>query len=124
MPTKKLLTSLLFMFGLTACSTTTQPHPYLLKASRTTACQEEIEKTIASLIHAQNLTISKDVFTKTSSLQLSNQKDGILTKSPIFNDVGGRKTLLLYKENSALFIGLLNKKKGLVTSQKLNGCLE
>ena len=123
MPTK-LLTSLLFMFGLTACSTTTQPQPYLLKASRTTACQEEIEKSIASLIHAQHLSVSKDVFTKASSLHLTNQKDGILTKSPIFNDLRGRKTLLLYKENHALFIGLLNKKKDVVKSQKLNGCLE
>jgi len=120
----KLLISLLFMFGLTACSTTTQPQPYLLKASRTTACQEEIEKSIASLIHAQHLSVSKDVFSKTSSLHLTNQKDGILTKSPIFNDLRGRKTLLLYKENSTLFIGLLNKKKDVIKSQKLNGCLE
>jgi len=101
-----------------------KPEPYRLSQERTGSCQKEIEKTIASLIHAQNLTISKDVFSATSSLYLTNQKDGILTKSPIYNDLGGRKTLLLYKENSTLFIGLLNKKKDIIKSQKLNGCLE
>jgi len=120
----KLLTSFASILLFTACNGTVKPEPYRLPKERTGSCQEEIEKTIASLIHAQNLSVSKDVFSETSSLYLTNQKDGILTKSPIYNDLRGRKTLLLYKENSALYIGLLNKKKNIVASKKLNGCLE
>jgi len=120
----KLLTSLVSILLFTACNSTVKLEPYRLPKERTGSCQEEIEKTIASLIHAQNLSISKDVFSETSSLYLTNQKDGILSKSPIYNDLRGRKTLLLYKKNHDLFIGLLNKKKDVVTSQKLNGCLE
>jgi len=120
----KLLTSLASILLFTACNGTVKPEPYRLPKERTGSCQEEIEKTIASLIHAQNLSVSKDVFSETSSLYLTNQKDGVLSKSPIYNDLRGRKTLLLYKENSTLYIGLLNKKKNIVTSQKLNGCLE
>jgi len=120
----KLLTSLVSILLFTACNGTVKPEPYRLSKERTGSCQEEIEKTIASLIHAQNLTVSKDVFSETSSLYLTNQKDGILTKSPIYNDLRGRKALLLYRENRALYIGLLNKNKDVIKFQKLNGCLE
>jgi len=120
----KLFTFLVSILLFTACNGTVKPEPYLLSKERTDSCQGEIEKAIASLIHAQNLTVSKDVFSETSSLYLTNQKDGILTKSPIYNDLGGRKTLLLYKKNHTLYIGILNKKKDVVKSQKLNGCLK
>jgi len=107
---------------LSACSSDTVPKPYILDKSRTSACQEEIEQTISILVHAQNLSISKDVFSQTSSLYLSNKKDAILTKSPIYNDLRGRKSLIMYKENNDIYIGLINKKEDIVKSQKLQEC--
>ena len=123
MPTK-LLASLVFIFTLTACSSNAKSQAYLLNKSRTSSCQNEIEKTISSLIHAQNLSISKDVFSKTSSLYVSNQKNSILRKSPIYNNLRGRKTLFLYEEKNALHIGLMNKEKDVVKSQRLHECLK
>jgi len=120
----KLLTSLISILLFTACNGTVKPEPYRLPKERTGSCQEEIEKTIASLIHAQNLSISKDVFSKTSSLYVSNQKNSILRKSPIYNNLRGRKTLFLYEEKNALHIGLMNKEKDVVKSQRLHECLK
>jgi len=82
----------------------------------------EIEETISSLIDAKNLTISKDVFSKTSSLHLTNQKNGILFPSPLLNDLRGRKTLLLYKSSNDIYIGLMNEEKSIIKSKKLTKC--
>jgi len=95
---------------------------HTLDKNRTSSCQDEIERTISSLIHAKNLTISKDVFSQTSSLHLTNKKDGILTKSPIYNDLDGRKTLIMYKKSNALYIGLINEKKDILKSKQLKEC--
>jgi len=112
-----LLTLLLF----SACSLNSKPTPYLLQ-TRSSSCQEEIKQVVSTLVHAQNLTISEDVFSKDSSLYLTNKRDGALISSPIVNDLGGRKTLLLYKKNNSLHIGLLNRKKEIVESKKLLVC--
>jgi len=112
-----LLTLLLF----SACSSNSKPAPYLLQ-TRSSACQEEIKQVVSTLVHAQNLTISEDVFSKESSLYLTNKRDGALIASPIFNDLGGRKTLLLYKKDNNLHIGLLNRKKEIVEGKRLLVC--
>ena len=119
----KSLFLLLFSFLFSACNRGSTLQPYTLDEKRTSTCQDEIEKTISSLIHARNLSISKDVFSKTSSLHLTNKKDSILRKSPIYNDLRGRKTLMMYKENSNLYIGLINEKKEILKSKKLQQCL-
>jgi len=118
----KILTLISSLVLFNACASNAEPQPYILNKSRTSSCQSEMEQTISELIYAQNLQISEDVFSKTSSLNLTNKKDGILNQSPIFNDMGGRKTLLLYQQENALYIGLINTKKDIVKSKKLQKC--
>jgi len=120
-PIKNLFLSLTFLL-LSACSSNSEPKPYLLDEKRTSSCQNEIEQTISELIYAKNLKISEDVFSKESSLHLTNKKDGILKQSPIFNDLNGRKTLLLYKQNNDLYLGLIDEKKDISKTQKLKKC--
>lgn len=112
------LLSLLFI----ACSSHNKPRPYMLDENRTSSCQNEIEQTISTLIHAKNLQISKDIFSKTSLLNLTNRKNGALKPSPIFNDRRGRKTLLLYKQKNHLYLGLINEKKDILKSKALKEC--
>ena len=120
MHTKITLLSLAFL--VTACTSSSEPQPYILSKSRTSSCQNEIQQTVSELIQAQNLKISGDVFSKTSSLNVTNKRDGVLKQSPIFNDIGGRKTLHLYKQNNDLYIGLINKKKDILKAKKLKEC--
>ena len=121
MPTKIFSLSLLVLI-LSSCGVKHSIEPYTLKEKRTDSCQMEIEETISSLINAKNLTISKDVFSKTSSLHLTNQKNGILFPSPLLNDLRGRKTLLLYKSSNDIYIGLMNEEKSIIKSKKLTKC--
>jgi len=125
-PTK--LSLLCSIFLLSACTGNASPEPYLLTKERTDSCQEEIEKTISALVNARNLTISKDVFSKSPSLILTNQKPSALGQSAIFNDLKGRKILKMYKKEDFLYIGLLskkdNKKEEILLSKPLRRCLE
>ena len=110
-------------FLFTACaSDSTKPQPFLLDKSRTGSCQSEIEKSISELVNAKNLTISKDVFSTTSSLHLTNRRDKTLSKSPFANDLMGSKTVQIYKEDEQLFIGLVGDEGEIVKSKKLEKC--
>ena len=63
---------LFLMFLLSACASNSEPQPYLLNEKRTKSCQNEIQQNISELIYAKNLKISEDVFSKESSLHLTN----------------------------------------------------
>ncbi len=120
-PIKILL--LIFSLFFTACSLNSKVQPYTLDKERSDACKNELKQTISSLIDARNLSISEDIFSTTSLLYLNNQKNGILIKSPIINDLKGRKTLMLYKKDNKLYIGLINQKKEILKAKKLQKCL-
>ena len=107
------------LFG--ACSTSSLT-PSTLSLPRSEICQEALKKSISSLIHAQHLQISSDIFTKDAYLYLNNKKDSPLHSSPIFNDLLGKKTLLLYKENKKLYIGLVGRDEKIKNSVQLIGC--
>ena len=99
-----------------------QISPHTLEKKRTASCQKEMERSISELINAKNLKVSKDIFSESSSLYLNNKKDGMLNKSPIFNDLGGRKHLILYKKGSNLFVALLNHKEEIIKEKQLKKC--
>lgn len=123
MPTKNRL----FLLGIMAlfmgaCSSSLKPEPSLLSKERTHGCQEELEKSIATLIHAQKIHLSTDVFSKNSSLYLTNQKMNIFGQSRIINDITGRKKILLYKNSNRLYIATVNNKEEILKSKELKSC--
>ena len=125
MRTKKLiLSTLLFGIGslFTACAKDSKPQPSTLNKNRTSSCQEEIRATVSALIEAQNLTVSEDVFSQVSILELNNQRADIFGHREIINDQSGRKRLLLYREEGDLYIGLINQKEEVLKSKKLQKC--
>lgn len=121
-PIKNLFLFSTLTFLLSACTSNSEPQPYILDKSRTSSCQNEIQQSISKLIQAKNLKISEGVFSKESSLHLTNKKDSALSPSPIFNDLGGKKTLFLYKQNGDVYIGLVNEKKDILKTKKLKEC--
>jgi len=123
--TKKLLlpTLLLTLSSIfTACAKDSKPQPSTVSKNRTSSCQEEIRATVSALIEAQNLTISEDVFSQVSTLEVNNQRADIFGHRAIVNDRNGRKRLLMYRENSSLYIGLINQKEEILKSKKLQYC--
>jgi len=127
MPTKYLflfITLFLFQGG---CSSKNEPSKIThmtINKERSPSCQKEIEETITDLVSAKKLKISKDIFSKDSYLRLTNQKRNILNNSPIFNDMGGRKTLLLYQQEDRLYIGLENRDKNITKNREIKYCEE
>lgn len=104
------------------CNANLKPVPHLLQEPRSQACQKEIEKTISALIHAKHLTLSQDIFSKTSFLHVTNKQNSLLTQSPLINDFRGRKGFKLYKKGDELYIGLLDENKEVINATKLNKC--
>lgn len=106
----------------TACNSNLKPVPHLLQEQKSKACQQELEKSISSLIHAKHLTLSQDIFSKTSFLHVTNRQNTMLTQSPLINDFRGRRSFSLYKKGDDIYIGLLNDNKKVIKSRKLNEC--
>jgi hypothetical protein len=96
--------------------------PAKITTERTKICQNEIEESVRTLIEAQHLTLSADVFSSDSYLYLTNQKGRLLKPSPIYNYPNGRKKLMLFKKDEALYIGLLDKADKIVKENKLLHC--
>jgi len=107
---------------ITACNANLKPVPHLLQEPRSQACQKEIEKSISALIHAKHLTLSQDIFSKTSFLHVTNKQNSILTQSPLINDFRGRRSFKLYKKGDELYIGLLDENQEVINAKKLNKC--
>ena len=123
MPTNSrlfLFLSLSLLMG--SCSTALKPEPHLLSKARSNTCQEALEKNIATLIQAQHLHLSHDVFSQKSTLYLTNQKKNILGQSLIVNDINGRKKSLLYRQEKHLFVATLNNKGEILNSKELKTC--
>ena len=121
MPIKYLLLSTALLM-LSCSNHSIKPQPSLLNKHRTNACQEELEQTIATLIHAQHLQLSRDVFSKNASLFLTNQKRNAFGSSPIINDLHGRKELLLYTKKQSLYVGARDKEGNILQSKQLSSC--
>lgn len=120
--TKKNLLLLSVTVTLAGCLSNSTPKPYLLKKGQNEACYQELEHVLSQLISAQHLSISKDIFSKNSSLYLTNRQNGILSPSPIYNDRSSSKHLKLYKNGERLLVTLLDKKDKVIKEEILHNC--
>jgi len=104
------------------CALKSKAIPATISLDRTQGCQNELEETVGTLINAQHLTLSKDIFATDAYLYLTNQKGTLLKPSPIYNYPNGRKKLMLFKREESVYIALLDKDDKIDKEKKLLHC--
>ena len=86
-------------------------------------CSKNLKSSIATLTNLPDIKISKDLFTKSAYLVLSNHpKFSYGMDDRLVGVHGSEKILMLYLKEGKCYVGLLDQKKNIVKSVVLDQC--
>ncbi len=86
-------------------------------------CHEDIEKGVQKLLGISHIKLSKDVFSKSAYLVLSNHPRFMLNHNdPLVGAKGSQNLLFLYRQDNQCYLGLLDQKKNIDTKVLLRQC--
>ncbi len=118
---KGLIFAMAGLFNACAWNTTTILPAHL--DSFSPVCHEDIEKGVKNLLGIDHIKLSKDIFSKSAYLVLSNHPRFMLNQDdPLVGAKGSQNLLFLYRKDNRCYLALLDQKKNIDTKVLLRQC--